>query len=121
MAGTLLCGNNIVEWKKGLCIVEMCVLVTVTNDSKLMTKCINVGVSLQPAGGRVVCPLPRLVPSAGPHLPLAAHLQKAIYRGPRANTMYPGLCLQLHVVTRGPWLCAAVCSALPSSVPVSPS
>ena len=68
--------------------VEMCVLVS--NDPKLMTKCINVGVSQQPAGGRVVCPLPRLVPSAGPHLPLAAHLQEVCRGDPE---LCPGLCL----------------------------
>ena len=33
MAGTLLCGNNLVEWKKSLCIVEICVLaVLVSNE-----------------------------------------------------------------------------------------
>ena len=79
-----------------------------------MTKCRNVGVRLQPAGGRVVS---RLVPSAGPHLLLAPGSTPA-----GDPELIPwGVCVQLHVVTRGQWLCAAVCSALQCSVRVIPS
>ena len=81
-----------------------------------MTKCRNVGVSLQPAGGRVVS---RLVPSAGPHLLLAPGITPA-----GDPELIPwGLCLQLHVVTGDSGSvvqCAAVCSALQCSVRVSP-